>query len=1201
MMRKITYTLILFFISIIHIAQNRELPINIQSPNASSLGKYGDLSMDLNSGRANVSVPLYQLEEGGISMDISMSYDTGGVRVNDVPGWVGQNWTLQAGGVVTRSVRGKAADEMNWNTSNYGYVNDWKGYYYYKDALNNSNWNSKSYLENLATNATMYPDYEPDVFTFNFMGYSGKFFLGSDGEWKVSSPNNLKVVIDINDKVQPNNYYYVAYGNHNNIPFPKILAKITIIDDSGNKFIFGDLINQNSIEFTFQNFFNQIDTPIISSAWYLTKVYNKYNQLVYDLNYDRGDYIASFYNRNGFQQLSLTTGYYVGGGCSYGNTDGNNLYANGNLIIPSYLKKITTFSSKQILFNSTISNSLKYGSNDTPIIQTYDKFRQDIQNGSQSTLWNQLDDSYFYYIRRDQNLNVLPTMTGGDLHIYPYLETLKWRKLTGINILSSDQSTLFSAKFDYNDNANARLRLDKITINDIDSKNKQTYSFDYNNFDSLPLFTSNKIDHFGYYKSTPFVLDYNNPSIHETSRATDPNTVAYGTLSKITYPTKGYTKFFYEPHTYSQYVGNDLTLKPEDGIIGGVRIKSIVNYGGIGTPIIKNFYYVTDLQSKKSSGILLQKNNYFMPDYKMPTTAGGTTIYQTYFNISPIVYLSNLMGNTIEYSTVIEDDGKGTIINHYSSFNDYPDFKNDTYIAQNRNKFDPHTEYGYKRGKIKQKQYFDSLGNKIRQEDYTYQDNNNQNVRGFSYTSIAPCGGVTNAAIINGSSYNIYFSDFDGISKKVTNYFSNNKSIEEIENYEYVKNENFGDNFLTSKTISTSDKTFKESFIYPFQKSGSIYTSLLDKRYLSVIQKDTYLNSKNITREQSSYDFKPILNQLTTILAPSQQNRINLNSNEEFNKISYDLYDDVGNILQYTTPSNIPVSLVWGYNKTRVIAKIEGATYNQIKSYISEIVNTSNDAMITSNYDYDVLISKLNDFQTNTNLKDFYITAYTYFKGGIGLKTIIYPSGQKENYVYDNRNRLQKILDSNNKIVKEWDYNYSSLTVPDIILNSQKSQTFTRNNCGTGYTGGTYIYTVPAGKYSSMVSQADADNQAQAEINSNGQNEANTNGLCIGTSCYVSFNYLLGINGGGVSVMNNINYKLTFGFSSGANSSNLPWTSSGVKIATINGNCRPKIDYSSYNGQVYYTIKTNGDVILRTHSILPNNTSYNYVFYFPIN
>lgn len=530
-------------------AQNRGLPINIQSPNASSLGKYGDLPMDLNSGRANVNIPLYHLEEGGVPLDITMFYDTGGVRVNDVPGWVGQNWSLNAGGVITRSVKGNSADEMFWETSKYGYLNDWKGYYYYKDALNITNWNSTQNLQNLATNALNYPDYEPDVFIFNFMGYSGKFFLGQDGEWKVLSPKNLKVVIDINDKIQPMNF--MGNGNYNNIPFPKVLGKITLIDDDGNKFVFGDTQNQNSIEYSFQDFFNQISTPIVASAWNLTKVYNKYNQLVYSFTYDRGDYVANFYVRNGFQDLRLTTSDYMGGGCAFGNSDANNVYASGNLIIPSYLKRIDTYSSKQINFTSVISNSLKYGATDTPIIDTYQKFNTDIMNSSQPSNFSSLDDSYFYYIRRDQNLNLLSTVTGGNLHIYPYLDALKWRKLTSINILGSDSNSLATINFNYNNNASSRLRLDNVVLNRNDGKDNQSYSFEYNNFDSLPLFTSKNIDHFGYYKSTPFVLDYNNPSVHEPSRETDPNTVFYGTLSKITYPTKGYTKFYYEPYLFS--------------------------------------------------------------------------------------------------------------------------------------------------------------------------------------------------------------------------------------------------------------------------------------------------------------------------------------------------------------------------------------------------------------------------------------------------------------------------------------------------------------------------------------------------------------------------------------------------------------------------------------------------------------------------
>lgn len=1190
----------IFFIliSCFVIAQNRQDPINIQSPNASSLGKYGDLAMDLSTGRANVNIPLYQLEEGGVPMDISMSYDTGGVRVNDVPGWVGQNWTLQAGGVVTRSVRGKTADEMNWKTSESNLWYDWKGYFYYTAILNTSAWNSAPYLSTLANDALHFPDYEPDVFTFNFMGYSGKFFLGSDGEWKVSSPNNLKVVIDVNDKVQPNNYLYIAYNNQNNRHFPKVLGKITIIDDQGNKFIFGDLANQNSIEFTFQDFFDQTSTPLISSAWYLTKVYNKYDKLVYDLAYDRGDYIAFFYDRNVSESLKLTTSYYGGGGCAYGPTDGNAVYANGNLIIPSYLRKITTSSSKQIFFNSTVNNSLKYGPNDKPIIDTFIKFRRYIQEETELK-WNEVDDQYFYYIRRDQNLKVLTTVTDGNEHIYPYLEALKWRKLTSLQILSSDQNTLLTAAFSYNDNPNSRLRLDRVTVNNVDSKTPATYSLEYNSFDSLPFFTSKNIDHFGYYKSTPFLLDYDNPSVHEPSRATEPNTVAFGTLSKITYPTKGYTKLFYEPHTYSRYVGNDLDLKQENGIIGGTRIRSIFDYDGIALPKIRKFTYVTDHQSNQSSGILLQKNNYFLPDYKMPTTTqSGATVYQSYFSISPIVYLSNLMGSTIEYSTVIEDNGQGTIFNHYTTYADYPDYKNDTYIATDRNKFDPHTEYAYKRGRVKQKQYFNKSGSKVLQEDYSYQDSYNQSVRGFRYTSISPCAGVSNAPIVNGSSYNIYYSDFELTEKKVTNYLAGGHSIERNETYAYIKNNNFGDNFLTSVTKTNPDNTSAQSLFYPFDISNPVHTALADKHIFPIVQKETFLNSKKIAKEQSSYGFLPVVDQSSTLLAPLSESAVNIMTNAEFNKINYKLYDDMGNVLQYTPENGLPVSLVWGYNKTRLIAKVEGASYSQVKPFINDIVSSSNQMMANANYNNEDLVSKLENFRTNTNLKDYQTTTYTYFRGGLQVKTVTSSSGQRENYSYDSRNRLQKITDRDNKTIKEWDYNYSSTPLPDIFFNAERSEPFTRNNCGSNAIGGIYTYFVHEGKYSSYISELDANQQAQNEINTNGQNAANTNGSCTSFYCPLSFNFS---GGGSVTVQSNNYYKATLSFGTGANSNTLPWTT-GVLVARIQGTCKPSSEYNSYNGQVYYTIKTNGDIILRSHNgPLPNNTTFNYSLVFPVN
>lgn len=63
--------------------------------------------------------------------------------------------------------------------------------------------------------------------------------------------------------------------------------------------------------------------------------------------------------------------------------------------------------------------------------------------------------------------------------------------------------------------------------------------------------------------------------------------------------------------------------------------------------------------------------------------------------------------------------------------------------------------------------------------------------------------------------------------------------------------------------------------------------------------------------------------------------------------------------------------------------------------------------------------------------------------------------------------------------------------------NTAMSTTFTRNNCTGGQIGTQVTYSVPAGKYYSGISQADANSKAQAEINSSGQAYANTNGSCV--------------------------------------------------------------------------------------------------------
>lgn len=61
----------------------------------------------------------------------------------------------------------------------------------------------------------------------------------------------------------------------------------------------------------------------------------------------------------------------------------------------------------------------------------------------------------------------------------------------------------------------------------------------------------------------------------------------------------------------------------------------------------------------------------------------------------------------------------------------------------------------------------------------------------------------------------------------------------------------------------------------------------------------------------------------------------------------------------------------------------------------------------------------------------------------------------------------------------------------------EKSKVFYKNDCEDGFIGAPYTYTVEAGKYTSDVSQEDADKKALDDIERNGQEQANLNGECI--------------------------------------------------------------------------------------------------------
>lgn len=147
------------------------------------------------------------------------------------------------------------------------------------------------------------------------------------------------------------------------------------------------------------------------------------------------------------------------------------------------------------------------------------------------------------------------------------------------------------------------------------------------------------------------------------------------------------------------------------------------------------------------------------------------------------------------------------------------------------------------------------------------------------------------------------------------------------------------------------------------------------------------------------------------------------NNSTLYNVMKYDLYDTIGNPLQYTKPDNTVTTIIWGYNGTLPIAKIEGASYNQVSPYISDIILKSNGDV--DNVSEQALQSALYTFRSNTSLANYQITTYVH-DPFVGLKMITPPSGIKEFYIYDGAGRLKEIRenDETGNILKEYNYNY---------------------------------------------------------------------------------------------------------------------------------------------------------------------------------
>lgn len=152
-----------------------------QTPNAYAFQKAGEIPINFNTGYINYGIDLYEVDLGAIKIPIRLQYQNNGLKVNEIPTWVGHGWNLEFGGVITYNQRGK---------------NDITGmllpgvYAQYQQFLTGqmTTAQQRDYLRNAFERLI---DTEFDNYQFNFLGRSGEFSFRPDGSIHTSLDQGL--------------------------------------------------------------------------------------------------------------------------------------------------------------------------------------------------------------------------------------------------------------------------------------------------------------------------------------------------------------------------------------------------------------------------------------------------------------------------------------------------------------------------------------------------------------------------------------------------------------------------------------------------------------------------------------------------------------------------------------------------------------------------------------------------------------------------------------------------------------------------------------------------------------------------------------------------------------------------------------------------------------------------------------------------
>lgn len=951
---------------------NADIAPYIASPQTWAFIRYGDTPMDYYTGKAMVNVPIYTYKDKDFELPISVGYASEGFIPNRQTGILGLNWFLNCGGSISREIKG-IPDDWSWAGCGGFLIGD----------------SSDSYIYNL--NGTVSPEspvsYQvnnkettSDIYHFNFGGHKGTFHFNGNRDAFVYNTNGL-------------------HGTFTIAPIPHINSELTgfiIKTGDGYEYIFGsnDQASYNNCversingqfsswaNFEFANGAHDYGYPIVT--WFLTKIIAPNGRSI-DFNY---------LNVNGYlkEYIKVDT-------------------ENNPFLVATFTNAHNTDHWRSVSFTRTcyLDNVIIDDDNNT-----------DDSENHKTTI---------QFTTSLKNCYDRPESTRANSYEDDHLITQNLYKLNEITVTNPNNKQIHKTSFTYK-TKNDRLILTKITTEGLGD-----YTMSYHEEYLYPAISTADTDFWGFYNGkgneysnvcATTVDEFFNDVISSDYKIPNWKYSRLGCLKRITYPTKGFTEFEYEPNRADSILlkRNEPSSPIEDseaylvrlhpyGLLfseytnmnetGGVRVKKITDYDGIGGYQSREFSY--------SNGTVLSFPKWFAAKLH------GFQVYNPLLDYP----INSLDKQHIGYANIKEIFSDGSyIIYHYNDYNSHPDEYNDQQckVVTDADISDPnnYTWQKYisnilrepnsnhnKRGKLNCQEYYNANRELVKKTQYKY------NVHSEDFSPYVVMSGKYAYSVKR------YIGDYRLTKIKDIEYYGDN-SITTSHCFSY---DSLGRQITTITKVNNS--TIKKKMQYISDTTRHIYNLPTAKLTIRKFADGTNKLCDATLYDYMAFDSLLCLSKIRTAQISDNTNYTNdlstLNYTEKQSVVSYDSY---GNPTEVVDEHGVHTAYLWGYNGLYPIVKAKNLTSEALKEALGLESNTPLAGALDS-ASHSILY----------NMPNTLIDIYEY-EPIIGMTKHYDNSGKCTTYEYDSYSRLSSVTDSIGSLVR-YRYNTSGTITPPI-------------------------------------------------------------------------------------------------------------------------------------------------------------------------